>query len=191
MLPPPPPPASPQHRGSLHAHILLWVDPADAAKVAQEITATRCNYAPDHDAPGPAGCPWRDDVHLSGTNDLQQMTTEERLHRLVQRKQIHTCRAGPLGCCRGDRPCRYGFPFPPNLDGTYLEAKSGRCAALHPCRVQWPPLSLWRRACAAMPTNTIARRRPSIAGTSIRASAHWTRWSCPTTRPSCWRGAPT
>jgi hypothetical protein len=128
MLLPPPPPASPQHRGSLHAHILLWVDPADAAKVAQEITATRCNYAPDNDTPGPAGCPWHDDVHLSGTNDLQQMTTEERLHRLVQRKQIHTCRAGPLGCCRGDRPCRYGFLFPSNLD-----AKSGRCAAPHPC----------------------------------------------------------
>ncbi|WIA28669.1 hypothetical protein OEZ86_011205 [Tetradesmus obliquus] len=33
-----------QHRGSLHAHILLWVDPADLPRVSQEITATKCRY---------------------------------------------------------------------------------------------------------------------------------------------------
>jgi hypothetical protein len=33
-----------QHRGSLHAHILLWVDPNEMPQVSQEITATKCRY---------------------------------------------------------------------------------------------------------------------------------------------------
>jgi len=125
------PPALLQHRGSLHVHILLWQDEEHAARTAADITATRCKYKPDPDFPDK----WVPDVPRTyvdtekgpkPTNVLADMNIAERAFRLVERKQIHTCRETANGCCRDKKPCRYGFPFQPNLEGVRFDVTSNR-----------------------------------------------------------------
>ncbi len=123
-----------QCRGSLHAHILLWVEPEDAERVASEITATRCRYKRDEEDQA-----WVDDVPRTPRSDgtgghtdvLTEMNPAERLLRLVDRKQLHKCRKCANGCRRDPTradggPCRYGFPFEPNHTGTVFDTDSNR-----------------------------------------------------------------
>ena len=115
-----------QHRGSLHAHILLWLDPEDTDRVASEITATMCKWAPD-DNPADPECPYKPDVNLTRTNNITEMGDAERLYRLVKRKNTHKCRNGEHGCRRDNHPqCRYGFPAAPNHKGTHLDPATQR-----------------------------------------------------------------
>jgi len=67
-----------QHRGSLHAHIILWVETDDIDKVAAEITAM---IPADFD---------NDSMSFTDPTCPQQTT----LKNLVLRKQIHQC--GPV-----------------------------------------------------------------------------------------------
>lgn len=103
-----------QFRGSLHAHILLWVDDSDAERVKQEITATRCRYK-TNTMPG-GNVVYTDDVPAANC-------TARELRDYVDAKQMHKCR-DRVGGCRYQRvTCQHGFPFAPNRDGTvYNEA---------------------------------------------------------------------
>jgi hypothetical protein len=104
-----------QGRGSLHAHILLWVHPDDISRVGDEITASIpvSRQVP----PGHTADPFAD--HCS---DPQQ----ERLRLLVLRKQIHACRTMPGGCRHQRDTCQHGFPFAPNTAGTRLDPEYGK-----------------------------------------------------------------
>jgi hypothetical protein len=113
-----------QHRGSLHAHILLWVDDADLARVTAEITATRCKYKNVGTPDAPNYVP-----------DLPQAAEEQgsmsaalHLLLLVDRKQIHRCRDSVHGCRHNRHDCRYGFPFSPNHAGTTFDDATNRSA---------------------------------------------------------------
>lgn len=115
-----------QHRGSLHAHLLLWVSGEDAERVKSEITATLCKFKADEAAEGLKYVP---DVQLSGATALKDMSTAERLYTLVREKQTHRCRDGVHGCSHGKQAnerCRYGFPFPPNKEGTVFDQATQR-----------------------------------------------------------------
>lgn len=81
-----------QGRGSLHAHIILWVHPEDLPDISKEIIA----YIP---------CTWSE-----AENRWYPLPSpkDTRLLDLVLKKQIHTCREG--GCCKEGK-CQYGFPF--------------------------------------------------------------------------------
>lgn len=105
-----------QHRGSLHAHILLWVHPEDMPRVKQEITATRCKYKEVQAADGA----------ITHTPDLPDDPVADRLYMLVERKQMHKCRDTKGGCKHERHDCRYGFPFAPNLQGTVFDERSKR-----------------------------------------------------------------
>jgi hypothetical protein len=81
-----------QGRGSLHAHIMLWVHPDDVERTTNEIQA----FIPaDYDE-----CT---DTFIPPTSPEDLM-----LFRLVARKQLHVCR--PDGCCEKGH-CKYRFPF--------------------------------------------------------------------------------
>ncbi len=60
------------------------------------------------------------------TNVLADMNIAERAFRLVERKQIHTCMETANSCCRDKKPCRYRFPFQPNLEGVRFDVTSSR-----------------------------------------------------------------
>jgi hypothetical protein len=80
-----------QHRGSLHAHIILWCDEADVATVADEIVAA---VPADYD-------------HVNQQFVPPSDPTQLELYQLVIRKQMHVCtEAG----CRANGACKYGFP---------------------------------------------------------------------------------
>ena len=114
-----------QHRGSLHAHILLWVDKEDAKRVEREITATRCKYKL---ATALDGCPYVPDIPEWSADG--QPSVAEQLYLLVSNKQVHNCRTGPFGCkskggdaqaaAEADAKCRYGFPYQPNTGEIFL-----------------------------------------------------------------------
>ena len=112
-----------QHRGSLHAHILLWVEEADAERVKSEITATRCKYKL---AESLAECPYVPDLPERGPDGAGSVA--ERLFLLVCDKQVHVCRRDANGCMHGRTDCRYGFPFDTNTAGTSFCSKTKRCA---------------------------------------------------------------
>ena len=104
-----------QGRGSLHAHILLWVHPDDIDRVSKEITAS----IPVSRTVG-AGCtanPFLDTCHDA---------TQERLRQIVLRKQVHKCRHGPGGCMHQRATCQHGFPFVPNPVGTRMDPEYGQ-----------------------------------------------------------------
>lgn len=83
-----------QDRGSLHAHIVIWLEPADVNTTAAEISA--CIPATFHEATDTFTPPT--DPH------------ELALYNLVIKKQRHTCCPGQgLG---DTHTCRYGFPQP-------------------------------------------------------------------------------
>jgi hypothetical protein len=104
-----------QHRGSLHAHILLWIDPMQIDAISQEI------------------CPsmlvrWEPDPHTPGHHvrvDPMPDTPEADLLQLVQLKQMHQCRFTPRGCRDNNRPCSYKFPYPTNHAGTIFNTNTG------------------------------------------------------------------
>lgn len=78
-----------QNRGSLHAHIILWISNEDVDKTTKEIAA----YIPTVDEPT-----------TNHSNELRS---------LVITKQIHRCR----DACRfmpGCATCKYGFPYEPH-----------------------------------------------------------------------------
>ena len=115
-----------QHRGSLHAHILLWVDAADAERVASEITATRCKYKNISDDPeNPIYVP---DLPVAVPGAPACSAAE--LFDLVEAKQIHKCRDSVHGCKHNRAQCAYGFPFAVNHNGTTFDEASNRCAAV-------------------------------------------------------------
>jgi len=99
-----------QDRGSVHAHILLWIAPEDVDRVANEIAA----YVPGGH-------------NLTEEEELALPEHVLRLRRLVLRKQIHTCRKeGPSACVRSGKCgayCKRGFPFKPNREGTVLSSE--------------------------------------------------------------------
>eukprot|EP00882_Tetradesmus_deserticola_P001750 GHRQ01001880.1.p1 GENE.GHRQ01001880.1~~GHRQ01001880.1.p1 ORF type:complete len:1314 (+),score=134.67 GHRQ01001880.1:549-3944(+) len=95
-----------QARGSLHAHIMLWVHPDDIEGVANEIRA---------DIPAKYDATTQDFVPPAADAD-------NILFRYVTRKQMHECR--PEGCCTNG-PCKYHFPQPvhTNPNTTYAPDK--------------------------------------------------------------------
>jgi hypothetical protein len=90
-----------QGRGSLHAHIVLWLHPDDVQPVSSEITAcVPAEWDPSTRQFLPPGDP-----------------KTKQLLDLVLRKQIHKCTKE--GCCANkQRRCQYGFPFPPHMSRT-------------------------------------------------------------------------
>jgi ATP-dependent exoDNAse (exonuclease V) alpha subunit len=86
-----------QGRGSLHAHIILWLHPDDVERVASEIVACV-----------PAAFDKAKHEFVPPT-DPQQL----KLYELVMRKQHHRCKK--TGCMANKhRRCQYHFPYPPH-----------------------------------------------------------------------------
>ena len=85
-----------QNRGSLHAHIALWLSDEDAERVGNEIVGVLPGEL------GPDGEVVMPPEELNGGADAD-------LHRLVKRKLLHTCRQGM--CIKPGQPCKSGFPF--------------------------------------------------------------------------------
>ena len=82
-----------QFRGSLHAHIMLWIEHADLERVANKITASI-----------PAVFDSTSDNFIEPTNT-----------KTVMRKQLHTCTSR----CHHRKShgiCKYGFFFPPHIE---------------------------------------------------------------------------
>jgi hypothetical protein len=189
-----------QHRGSLHVHALLWVDPEDRDLVASEITATRGRYKK-------VGDTWEDDVPGSASQPWEEMCTARRLFEIVNRKQVHRCKAGGHGCQeRPGAPCRYGFPFAANLDGLQLDPVTNRRVVLcllasqlddavalhagHYCnQIMWVP-HLCCLSCSCSPffplsSPDLGASCPATTGTSILATTRTTATSCPIIPPPC------
>lgn len=82
-----------QHRGSLHAHIILWCDHSTVDATSAEISASV-----------PAA--WVEASHqfMEPSDPLLS-----RLFHLVMEKQRHACRDD--GCRAGHPSCKYGFPY--------------------------------------------------------------------------------
>jgi hypothetical protein len=185
-----------QHRGSLHAHILLWVDKEDAKRVEREITATRCKYKL---ATALDGCPYVPDIPEWSADG--QPSVAEQLYLLVSNKQVHNCRTGPFGCkskggdaqaaAEADAKCRYGFPYQPNTGEIFLCNATNRhvplATALLACTAagaRWTEHDLvWASA--------DSRGASHPPGTCTHASASTTRMWCRSTRQCCWRGVRT
>lgn len=87
-----------QGQGSLHAHIILWVDPKDVDRITNEISATI--PAEFDDATGEFKVPL--DPNLC------------TLFCLVTRKNQHVYKND--GCLKDRDYCKYGFPFKPYSD---------------------------------------------------------------------------
>jgi hypothetical protein len=99
-----------QNRGSLHAHIILWVEATDADRVANEISAAIS--AVWDELRGEFVEPTDPDIRL--------------LFQLVSQKNQHKC--GPDGCLSGRDHRKYGYPFP--------EHKS-KDATFNPVTTRW------------------------------------------------------
>eukprot|EP00798_Chlamydomonas_sp_ICE-L_P003121 gene3121-biopygen20880 len=85
------------NRGSLHAHIILWVDPKDIERIASEI----CGMVPAEVDPS------------NSSSFIEPECPEQaRLLHMILRKNMHTCgQVGDSGC-REKGKCKYGFPLP-------------------------------------------------------------------------------
>ena len=106
-----------QDCGSLHAHIVIWLEPSNVNNVASEISA--CIPAAFDEA----------------TQEFTPPTNPEQLalFQLVSRKQIHVCRPG---MCLGDtHQCRYGFPHAvqPNHAPLFEARPTGTVSSPTPC----------------------------------------------------------
>ena len=86
-----------QMRGTLHAHILLWVHADDVEGACNSIRAD----VPGHYHPA-----------TNGFTPFSDSEYDQRLLYLVKRLQMHRCT--PDGCQHNQRGhrCQYGFPFP-------------------------------------------------------------------------------
>ena len=71
-----------QQRGSLHAHIILWLHPEDVSRVSAEIVANV-----------PAEFVPLDPTDQRSTGEFRTPTCPEQaqLSEIVQRKQLHRC----------------------------------------------------------------------------------------------------
>jgi hypothetical protein len=96
-----------QGRDAPHAHLVLWIDKEDHARVRDEIVA--CVPA-EFDATTQTWIPPSDPLQM-------------RLLNCVLRKQMHTC--DPKRC-QHKGVCKRGFPFPVNTNGTTLNNASKR-----------------------------------------------------------------
>ena len=104
-----------QRRGSLHAHILLWVAEDDVNRVADEIMA----YIPA--AYDSTSRTWIEP-------NVATQPNEHALFKIVMRKQLHSCTAwtGKAAGCRDKHGrCKVCFPFAP-CSGTTYNAASQR-----------------------------------------------------------------
>ena len=108
----------PQFRGSLHAHIMLWVKSTHLPTVKNEITATRCRYRAEQQQDG--------SMHLHPDVPTDSDNAAARLLAMVDAKQIHVCRTGPGGCRHQRQDCKYGFPFSPHHSGTEYDEATKR-----------------------------------------------------------------
>ena len=91
-----------QGRGSLHAHILLWIDPVDQDRVKNEISA----FVPAE---------WDAATDSFIEPDASKEPERHALYKMVMRKQMHRCTPwqGHASGCRGkDGKCVKRFPFP-------------------------------------------------------------------------------
>ncbi len=93
-----------QDRGSLHAHIILWVHPDDKARVASEIVA--CIPAVYRGNGSDPTCPTSAEYW-----EVPADPNAAALFAHVLTKQMHVCR--PNGCCTAGA-CKYGFPTRPH-----------------------------------------------------------------------------
>lgn len=85
-----------QGRGSLHAHIILWIHPDDLQEVSKDIIAYISGNWNSHTST------WA--PHPTDKN--------RKLLDLVLKKQMHTCNQS--GCC-AHGSCQYGFPYSPSV----------------------------------------------------------------------------
>jgi hypothetical protein len=92
-----------QSRDAVHAHILLWVHPEDAARVKNEVTAA----VPAH----------FDDEAKQWVMPADPLLC--RLANQVIRKNMHTCSAET--CSPQGRPCKLGFPLAPHFGDTCFD----------------------------------------------------------------------
>ena len=99
-----------QRRGSLHAHIILWVEEEDANRVSDEIVAA---------IPGV----WDEDTQqYKSPAHYEEHNNEEvvRYYKLVTQKMQHKCLKD--GCLKKDPDrCQYGYPFKPNAGKTQFD----------------------------------------------------------------------
>ena len=104
-----------QMRGSPHAHIVLWLDPADVERVSKLIVA----IIPGGD----------DEAIISALTE-----PEKTLRDIVLRKQIHSCGSSPnwKPCRHGRKDCKHGFPFKVNRSGTRFTGQRYEYLRLHP-----------------------------------------------------------
>jgi hypothetical protein len=107
-----------QGRGSLHAHILLWLESKEEAEmVGQEITASMpCTYT--QDVTDPDNPVWRPNIPAADKSMVSRLCA----------KQKHTCDPRPpYGCSAKNRPrCERQFPFPDNREGTIFNPDTQR-----------------------------------------------------------------
>ena len=115
-----------QGRGSLHSHILLWLDPVDALHVRNEVVAYMPATLP-HDAVIPEGSSEEEErARLFSADELA-------LRSEVTRKQAHKCDER----CRGPgmtRMCKDMHPHPPNEEGTKFNHGTKRWDYLRPAQ---------------------------------------------------------
>jgi len=102
-----------QDRGSLHAHIMVWVAAADRQRVFNEIVAFKPPVKEGEDT----------------------MITTFRQHQT--RKMMHDCgRRGQASFCRPeghtDVCCKRGFPFNPHLEDAYEDVNARRWVYYRP-----------------------------------------------------------
>ena len=88
-----------QFRGSLHAHIMLWIEYADLERVANEITTSVSAV-----------------FDSTSGNFIEPTDTEQNtLFKTVMRKQLHTC-TSRCHHRKSHGTYKYGFPFPPHTE---------------------------------------------------------------------------
>ena len=126
-----------QGRGSLHAHILLWLDPVDALHLKHEIVAYLPATLDDAELWEDDGSGGRRRLSKEQIEELraQRFTPEEiHLRDLVKRKQMHSCDER----CRGSdssRMCKDMHPFAANVQGTVFNNGTNRWDYLRPSQV--------------------------------------------------------
>jgi hypothetical protein len=90
-----------QYRGSLHAHIILWVNKEDVQGVSDDIVAGVPLVRVGGDlVPPPAG---------------EEYSVHREYYRLVMKEQQHVCYE--TGCLKHG-PCKYNYPFQPHIGPT-------------------------------------------------------------------------
>ena len=117
-----------QGRGSLHAHILLWLEEEDVERVAAEIVAVvPADMKPEFEGmtAKQAGVSFKD-LFQRPSDPLHQT-----LFDTVLRKQGHICVAD--GCMYNARSCRYGFPHDVQTQvDSHFDTEAGRWKCFRP-----------------------------------------------------------